>query len=98
MPHKMKGKYGHGVSLIGPVGDIDDDYAGAGRQDMSDGVTVGMDPNSERYGGDSEPAVSFDEHEGIEAGLSRRSPMDYKSASRSSLGVNVKSRGKYHGS
>ncbi len=77
--------------------DDEDDYERTGRQKMSDGVTVNMNPNSENYGGDSEKAESFNEHDGIEAGLSRRSPMDFKSASRSSLGVNAKSRGKYNG-
>lgn len=68
-----------------------------GRQKMSDGVTVGDNPNCENYGGDSPDAASFNDADGVKVGLSRRSPMNHTAASRESLGVDFKSRGKYDG-
>jgi len=78
--------------------EMDEREQSSGRQKMSDGVTTGDNPNHENYGGDADNASSFNDADGIESGLSRRSPMNHTAAYRDELGVNSKSRGKYDGS
>jgi len=66
------------------------------RNKMSSGVVTGGDPNSENLGY-SDKAAPFSDADGVAEGLSQRTPMNHRAASRDSLGVNPKSRGKYDG-
>jgi hypothetical protein len=67
-----------------------------GRQKMSDGVTNSEDPNSD-YADTGDDPATFSDADGIKVGLSQRTPMNYTAEMRGSLGVNLKSRGKYNG-
>lgn len=69
-----------------------------GRQKMSEGVTTSENVNCENHGGDADDASTFNDADGTKVGLSRRSPMNYETANRDSLGVNNLSRSKYDGS